>query len=158
MSKEKYSKGKKKAKIIGKLLLIFGIILIIGGIVTFSLSIFLGPTMDMDFEEFGEAMELSGTLSFLGIGLIAGGGFMAMFGGIALYISHMGKITSYVAEEISPAATKMTGAVIKGVHEGGGIKIQMDDASKQKIMIKCRNCGELNEEDDVFCSKCGEKL
>jgi len=158
VSEDKYAKGKRKARIIGKLLLIVGVVLLIGGITSLIFSFILSPNISMPPDEFVRAMELASTLSFMGIGLIAGGAFSVMIGVALLYWTHLGKITSYVAEEVSPAATKLTGAVVKGVQEGGGIKLQVDDASKQKIMIKCRHCGALNDEDDSFCSKCGQQL
>ncbi|MFX1402779.1 MAG: zinc ribbon domain-containing protein [Promethearchaeota archaeon] len=158
MSEGEYAKGKKKARTIGKFLLVFGVILVIGGIISLIISFIVSPKVGMTPDDYTRAMELSGSLALLGMGLLAGGGFSVMIGIALLLWTRLGKITSYVAEEVSPAATKLTGAVVKGVQEGGGIKLQVDDASKQKIMIKCRYCGALNDEDDSFCSKCGQQL
>jgi hypothetical protein len=136
----------------------FGILLAIGGIISLSFSFIVKPNISMPPDEFQRAMELSSTYTLIGMGLLAGGGFMIVISIALLNWAHIGKISSYLAEEVSPAATKLTGAVVKGVQEGGGIKLQVDDASKQKIMIKCRACGALSDEDDTFCSKCGQQL
>ena len=48
---------------------------------------------------------------------------------------------------------------------GGMVKDALEEADlnlggkpERVIMIKCRNCGKLNEEDSKFCQECGEKI
>ena len=160
-TESEYEGFKKKGKVIAKILIIIGPFLVIGGIVSLILSFVSGASMDMDFDEFASAMELEGDLAFLGIGLLAGGGFMIIIGIWAYSFTHLGKITKYVADEVSPAAKTMTKAVAEGLGDGGGIKLDIDldrEPAKEKIMIKCRSCGALNDEDDMYCGKCGKTL
>ncbi len=84
-TESEYEGFKKKGKVIAKILIIIGPFLVIGGIVSLILSFVSGASMDMDFDEFASAMELEGDLAFLGIGLLAGGSFMIIFGIWALF-------------------------------------------------------------------------
>ena len=157
---ESKNKGFKKiGKVITIILIIVGPILVIGGIVNLILSFVSGPNLDMSPDEFASAMELQGDLSFLGIGLLAGGCFMIISGIMVYYVTHLRKITKYVADAVSPAAKIMVKAVAEGLADGGGIKLDHDrEPAKEKIMIKCRSCGALNDEDDMYCGKCGKTL
>jgi ribosomal protein L40E len=31
-------------------------------------------------------------------------------------------------------------------------------ATKEVVKVRCRGCGELNDEDATFCKKCGERM
>lgn len=70
----------KVIKIVGLMVITFGIILVISGIASLITSFTLGPNMGMDFDEFSEAMRLSSNYSFIGIGLLTGGMFLLLFG------------------------------------------------------------------------------
>jgi rRNA maturation endonuclease Nob1 len=48
---------------------------------------------------------------------------------------------------------------------GGMVKDALDEAdvnlsgkAETVIMIKCRDCGQLNEEDSKFCQECGVEM
>jgi uncharacterized OB-fold protein len=47
---------------------------------------------------------------------------------------------------------------------GGMIKDALEEAnvagarSEKVVMIKCRSCGKLNEEDSKFCQQCGKQI
>jgi hypothetical protein len=40
----------------------------------------------------------------------------------------------------------------------GGPRASVRSGSSQAVKIRCRNCGALNGEDELFCGKCGQKL
>jgi uncharacterized membrane protein len=69
-----------KFRILGRVMIISGIILVISGISFIVLGVFNGPNMDMDFDEFGAAMELSSRYFMMGILMTGGGGFLIMAG------------------------------------------------------------------------------
>jgi hypothetical protein len=46
-----------------------------------------------------------------------------------------------------------------GLMDDAGLKLGRNAPSvKQVVMIRCRNCGKLNEEDSKFCQECGREL
>jgi len=151
---------KKKMKLIRNVLFLIGIPLLIAGGILFS-SVFANfPSI-----EFGNA--------FIGILLLAIGGFMTMGGVYLTIIIHQRGITKYFIEEGGMAMgsadeealdgygrmiSKGTGAMAKGLKDAGGINISVDNKSEQKIMVKCRNCDALNDENAQFCDQCGSEL
>lgn len=73
-----------------------------------------------------------------------------------LYGAYVGTISKYLADETAPAVSTDTKAVTKGVRDTGGLKFEI--VKEPKVMIRCRNCGELNDEDANYCDECGEPL
>jgi uncharacterized OB-fold protein len=51
----------------------------------------------------------------------------------------------------------MAGGMVKDALDEADIKLGKSDSEKV-IMIKCRKCGKLNEEDSKFCQECGQPL
>jgi hypothetical protein len=46
-----------------------------------------------------------------------------------------------------------------GLIDEAGLKLGRNvPPVKQVVMIRCRNCGKLNEEDSKFCQECGREL
>ncbi len=67
----------------------------------------------------------------IGLILIIGGGFTA-------YIIYISKIVEKGSDKLSEALKGRRG--------------------RERIMIKCRECGELNPEEAKYCNQCGEEL
>jgi len=153
------SKSKKKLKRIAFLMLGVGIPLIIIGAILIGIS----------FATFPENFNLSP----IGGGLLAGGMFLLLPSIFILVIAHQREITRYMVEETGRAMgstsdealngygrviSRGTEAMASGISKAGGIKLDVDTRSEQKIMIKCRKCGTLNDEDAKFCDECGETI
>ena len=64
-------------------------------------------------------------------------------------------VTAYVASEASPAIERVSEAAAEGLKEGFGINPLKSEAV---VKVKCRNCGYLENEDAVYCGKCGKRL
>lgn len=157
-------KPRKKLKIIGILLLVIGIPLVIFGAIILayvSMNFF-----DLEMGEFSR-------LSTMGIVLLAPGMFMILPALFLLAVAHQREIFRYTVEETGMALgtadeqaldgygrviSKSTEAAATGISKAGGIKLDVKTTSPQKIMIKCRACGTLNDEDAKFCDECGEPL
>src|SRR6059036_2000288 len=60
-------------------------------------------------------------------------------------------VTAYVA---SPAIERVSEAAAEGLKEGFGINPLRSEAV---VKVKCRNCGYLENEDAVYCGKCGKR-
>lgn len=52
--------------------------------------------------------------------------------------------------------SRMVGGVIKDVIDEANINL--GGAAPSKIMIRCRSCSKLNEEDSKFCQECGRSI
>jgi hypothetical protein len=121
----------------------------------------------LGFSEFG-SFDFSGDSAAI-LKIFAGSALLG-FGGMLLYISFIGRVASYYAQELSPAidtaSSAMGAGISRGIKESGGIKLDTGDSipsitsatSQEIIKIKCRNCGYLETEDADICSKCGQKI
>lgn len=153
------AKSKKKLRRIAFLLLGVGIPLIVTGAILMGFS-FVNPPENLG-------------LGSIGAGIIAVGAFIVFPVIFIVIITHQREITRYVMEETGRAMgstsdealegygrviSKGTEAMASGISKAGGIKLDIDTSSEQKIMIKCRSCGTLNDEDAKFCDECGEPL
>jgi hypothetical protein len=125
--------------IVGVAVVIIGLFLVFSGMSAF---------MSNPFSVFGS----SGGMNWFILSAI--GGFSMVFGVLLIYLANMRWVYSYVAK-----------GVVEGMRRGGGIPLSVDTGqavvrgeSRQTVKIKCRNCGALNDEDDEYCGKCGQRL
>jgi hypothetical protein len=77
-------------------------------------------------------------------------------GSTILRYGYIGTVSKYVADETGPAISSVSKSIFTGVKEAGGIDLNVP--SNEKIMIKCRNCGTLNDEHATYCDNCGSSL
>ena len=138
----------------------FGLILqVIGGIL-FGMPFIVVPIILM-----GNDGDMPGpgimVVAFIGFALIGGGG--AMRGIAAKGVAGSGLVLDpeKAREDLEPW-TRMGGGMVKDAldeadinlnHLGGG-----GSKPEKVIMIKCRECGKLNEEDSKFCQECGKSF
>lgn len=133
-------------------LLIGGIAFIITGIALFIYGIgpFLGAFGNPFGAEFGSVA--------VGMFIAFGGGVLAMVGLAMIRMGTLRAVTRYVAHEVSPAIETVADAATYGVRRAGGLPLSVESGGKETIMVKCRSCGALNDENDDFCGKCGKRL
>ncbi len=156
---DSHVKSKKKLKRIALILLGIGIPLAITGGILFGFA----------FATFPENHQLTP----IGMGVLAGGMFLVLPSIFLLFMAHQREITKYMVEETGRAMgstsdealdglgrviSRGTEAMASGISKAGGIKLDVDTRSEQKIMVKCRKCGTLNDEDAKFCDECGETI
>ncbi|MCK4281204.1 MAG: zinc ribbon domain-containing protein [Candidatus Lokiarchaeota archaeon] len=157
-------KPRKKLKIIAIMLLVIGITL-----VTFGAVILVYHSMYF----FELPMSELSRLSTIGMVLLTPGMFMIIPALFLLAVAHQREILRYTVEETGMALGTAdeqaldgygrvisigTEAAATGIGRAGGIKLDVKTTSPQKIMIKCRACGTLNDEDAKFCDECGQPL
>ncbi|MBC8405966.1 MAG: hypothetical protein H8E15_12110 [Planctomycetes bacterium] len=147
----KISGGRKTAYYLG------GIISLIG-LLTF-LSIFISTAMNFgDFDNFD-----SDASSFILRGVL--GMLMIIIGSVIRGIGARGLAGSGVIldpekarEELKPYS-RMAGGMVKDVLEEADINLGRGGGEPQKVVVvKCRACGFLNEEDSKFCQDCGDRM
>jgi hypothetical protein len=134
-------------RILGFILISIGIPLAIIGVVFFFE--LMTNSSSLSFDE-------SAALGAKVFGFLASGMLLIAFGSTVLRFGYLGKVSKYIADETGPAISSVSKSVFKGVKEAGGVDLNVQ--SNQKVMIKCRSCGTLNDEDAIYCDKCGAQL
>ena len=94
--------------------------------------------------------------AFIGFGLIAGGGAMRSVAARGTAGSGLLLDPEKARDDLEPWA-RMGGGIVKDVLEEADIDLGAGKSEKV-IMIKCRECGKLNEEDSKFCQECGKTI
>jgi len=97
--------------------------------------------------------------AFIGFGLIAAGGVMRAIAARGTAGSGLVLDPEKAKDDLEPWA-RMGGGLVKDVLEEADINLGGNHNSKpqQVVMIKCRHCGKLNEEDSKFCQECGKPI
>lgn len=60
-------------------------------------------------------------------------------------------------DDLQPWA-RMGGGLVKDVLEEAEVDLGGRPGGQKVIMVKCRHCGKLNEEDSKFCQECGRPI
>lgn len=155
----KVSEGRKSLYLIGNLLGLVGLILF--------LSVFIG-VVGM-FGDFGGSAQAAG--KEMGSVMMRGvvGMILMIVGGAIRNVGHGGLAGSgaildpeRAREELEPHA-RMTGGLVKDGLDEAGIDLSKiggggSSQPEKVIMIKCRHCAKLNEEDSKFCQECGQPI
>jgi hypothetical protein len=99
--------------------------------------------------------------AFIGFGLIVGGGAMRGIAAKGTAGSGLVLDPEKAREDLKPW-TGMAGGMVKDVLDEADIKLNNlgggGSQPEKVIMIKCRECGKLNEEDSKFCQECGKPI
>lgn len=130
------------------------LLMILGGLAFFSVFI----TFAMNFGNFNnfEANARSSMFrAFGGMGLLFIGGIIRGIGARGLAGSGVVLDPKQAREELEPYS-RMAGGMVKDALDEADVSL--GKKSETVVMIKCRDCGQLNEEDSKFCQECGRKL
>jgi len=131
-------------------------VLAVIGAITFG-SVFVSGILNFgnfdNFEARGKSMAARG---FGGMVLIIAGLIVMSIGARGAAGSGLVLDPKKAREDLEPF-TRMAGGMVKDALEEADIKLGKD-TSEKVIMIKCRKCEKLNEEDSKFCQECGQSL
>lgn len=148
MSKQ-ISDGRKAAFYIGTVIAGLGLLSFLSTFVTFASN--FGNFHD--FEARGQSIA----------GRALGGMIMMMVGGAIRGIGARGLAGSGVVldpeqarDELEPYS-RMAGGMVKDALDEADVSLGAG-AREQVVMIRCRECGKLNEEDSKFCQECGKPI
>ncbi len=153
----KISEGRKGLYYVGGAISLIGLILFLSTFVSFA-------TNFGDFDNFeGNAKSMMGR-AIGGFILLILGGVLRSMGAAGLAGSGVILDPERAREELEPHARMAGGLVKDGLDEAGidlaqiGRRGSGSPPPEKIIMIKCRNCSQLNEEDSKFCQECGRPI
>jgi hypothetical protein len=145
---KKISEERKTAYYLGMVLMVVGALLF--------LSVFVTGMMNFgNFNNFEGNARSSGLRAICGMGLLFLGSIIRMVGARGLAGSGVVLNPRRARRELEPYS-RMAGGMVKDALDEADLNL--GGRSKTVIMIKCRKCGHLNEEDSKFCQECGQEL
>ena len=136
--------GRGSLTAIGATLMAIGIILFLVA----ATSMMTPASNPFDFAASQARMNSTFITALIGMILLALG-----FG--ALRLGMIRPVTTYVASEASPAIERVSEDAAEGLKKGFGVSPVRDESV---VKVKCRNCGYLENEDAIYCGKCGKPL
>src|SRR5262245_10451659 len=150
------SEGRKTAYYVGTFLMVVGFVVFGSVFVT-------GVLHFGDFTNFTEQVRSSGLRAVLGMGMLIAGSVVRGIGARGVAGSGVVLDPGRARQELEPYS-RMAGGMVKdaldeaGVSLGGGTQKGAAKGAEQVVMLKCRACGKLNEEDSKFCQECGAAI
>lgn len=148
MMKKQISGERKAAYYIGMVLMI------LGGLSFFS--VFVTGAMNFgDFSNFDSDVKSSAFRAIGGMALLVVGAIVRGIGARGLAGSGVVLDPEQAREELEPYS-RMAGGMVKDALDEADVNL--GGQAEQVVMIRCRECGKLNEEDSKFCQECGKKI
>jgi hypothetical protein len=151
--KQQISEGRKVAYYLGMLLIVLGCLLFGSTFVTAALHF-------GDFSNFTGQVQSSAVRAISGMALMIAGSVLRAVGARGLAGSGVVLDTRRARQDLEPYS-RMAGGMVKdaldeaGVQPGAG---SQTGSAQKVVMLKCRTCGKLNEEDSKFCQECGQTM
>jgi hypothetical protein len=93
--------------------------------------------------------------AFIGFALIVVGGFISRIGLLGAAGSGVILDPERARQDVEPLA-RMAGGVIGDALDEA--HVNLGQAQKERVVVKCRACGMHNDEDAKFCKECGQVL
>ena len=146
---KKISGGRKTAYYAGMALAIIGAI-------SFGSAFVSGIAHFGDFSNFETQNKSMMTRGFGGMVLIIVGIIVMSVGARGAAGSGLVLDPNKAREDLEPF-TRMAGGMVKDALDEADIKLGKG-TSEKIIMIRCKKCNKLNEEDSKFCQECGQSL
>ncbi|TWU35905.1 zinc-ribbon domain-containing protein [Novipirellula artificiosorum] len=134
----------------------FGIgLTVIGGLMFFSVFV----TAAMNFGDFSNFESNARSSMFRGVGgmaLLIVGNIIRSIGARGLAGSGVVLNPQQARSELEPYS-RMAGGMVKDALEEAEVELGAGKPERV-VMLKCRECGKLNEEDSKFCQECGKPI
>ena len=105
-------------------------------------------------EDFGRGMMVRGIGGMVLIGL---GQFIAKIGSHGLAGSGVVLDPKRARKDLEPYS-RMKGGMFGDAVDESGILDELKGGNPPAVMIRCRDCKQLNEEDSKFCLECGKRI
>ena len=108
----------------------------------------------------GKTVPVAFGIGFIGFAFIAVGGTIRGIAAKGVAGSGLVLDPEKAREDLEPW-TRMGGGMVKDALDEADINLSNlggNSDPEKVIMIKCRECGKLNEEDSKFCQECGKPI
>lgn len=134
-------------------------VLFYGGmaLVVVGLLVFVGNMLRManGAQDMGSMM----TTGLIGMGLMVVGQLVSRVGKAGLAGSGVILNPEQAREDLEPFS-RQGGGMLKDALDEAGLSAGLGGGGsrEQVVMIRCRSCSKLNEEDSKFCQECGEPV
>lgn len=151
-----------------------GMALLVVGLAVFASALFAGPTLQSrrlpdpsqpEFfenamkhqEEFGKGISGSMSRVFIGIGLLAAGGFLMRIGARGTAGSGLVLNPEKARQDVEPWSRMGGGMVQDALSEITNLPVigKPDADLPSKVKVRCQKCRALNDESAKFCGQCG---
>lgn len=142
------SPERKTAYYIGMALMVFGALLFFSVFVTGALNF-------GDFTNFEANARSSMMRAFGGMALLILGAIVCSVGARGLAGSGVVLDPERAREDLKPYS-RMAGGMVRDVLEEADINL--GGKAEKVVMVKCPECGRLNEEESKYCQECGRKF
>ena len=126
----------------------------VGGLLFFSVFV-TGILRFGDFTDFTARSRSEGLRALLGMALMIAGQFVRSAAARGWAGSGVVLDPERAREDLEPYS-RMAGGMVRDAMDEA--RIDLGRAPERVVMIRCRGCGKLNEEDSKFCQECGEKV
>lgn len=147
---DKISTERKTLYYVGNAIAIFGVLLFF--------SVFITGAMNFgNFDNFQGQAQSEMFRAIGGMALMVIGKVVAQIGAQGFAGSGVVLNPKQAREDLKPYS-KMSGGMFKDALDESGVPEMMSGNREQKIMIRCRDCQKLNEEDSKFCQECGQPI
>jgi hypothetical protein len=142
------SSERKTAYYLGALLMAVGALLFF--------SVFITAAMNFgSFNNFAWQAKSIMLRAMAGMALLVVGGMLRGIGARGLAGSGMLLDPQRARQELEPYSRMAGGMVQDALDEAD---VTLGSGPERVVMIKCRACGKLNEEDSKFCQECGQEI
>ncbi|MBL8728415.1 MAG: zinc ribbon domain-containing protein [Planctomycetes bacterium] len=133
----------------------FGMVSMVVGLLVFG-STFVSSAMHFgDFTNFDDRGSSLMGRAIVGMALMFVGGVLRSIGARGLAGSGVVLDPERARGELEPYS-RMAGGMVKDALDEADI--DLGARPEKVVMVKCRACGKLNEEDSKFCQECGQAI
>jgi ribosomal protein L40E len=143
-SNNQISSGRKTLFYAGRIMMGIGLVLFLSVFVTVAFS---DPLQLVDSNPMGP-----GIIGFI---MIFVGTLISSVGAAGKAGSGMILDPEQAREDLKPFS-RQAGGMLNDALQAADLKEHL--SAKEIVKVRCRSCGELNDEDATFCKKCGERM
>lgn len=143
-SKNQISSGRKTLFYAGRIMMGIGLVLFLSVFVNVAFS---DPLQLVDSNPMGP-----GIIGFI---MIFVGTLISSVGAAGKAGSGMILDPEQAREDLKPFS-RQAGGMLNDALQAADLKEHL--SAKEIVKVRCRSCGELNDEDATFCKKCGERM
>lgn len=135
-----------------------GLVLMVVGLLVFGSVFVTGALQFGDFTDFQDRSRSSALRAVVGMALLLLGGVLRTVGARGVAGSGLVLDPKRARRDLEPYSRMGGGMLRDALDEVGDVLPGTQRGGEKVVMVKCRACGKLNEEDSKFCQECGQAI